>query len=160
MHYTYTYIVYVYSRNGKTYLDEHGEVDDGDGGGDEHGLQRHDSRVYEEHQGERHGAAQTAVGHDEFLHFVQFVQPELVRQRRQHYHACNGGGSRAQLYSCNIAETLFRAILRRDNKEREKKSSRGWESAYRITIVFLLPRFIGYFLVSRKSMRYTPRFDI
>lgn len=39
------------------YLNEHGEVDDGDGGRDEHRLQRHVSRVDQQDQGERDGAA-------------------------------------------------------------------------------------------------------
>lgn len=45
------------SRGPSFYLDEHGEVDNGDGGGDEHGLQGHVSGIYEKHQGERDRAA-------------------------------------------------------------------------------------------------------
>lgn len=73
-------------------MDEHGEVDDGDSGGDEHGLQGYVFRIYEKHQSERHRATQTTIGHHKLLHFVQFVEPELVRQRREHYHAWSTRG--------------------------------------------------------------------
>jgi len=105
MHYIYVHI-YIYSHG--SYLDKHGEVDDSDGGGNEHGLQRHVFRIYEEHQGECYGATQTAVGHHEFLHFVQFMQPELVRQCREHYYACN---RKSNTITVVIApKTLFRVI--------------------------------------------------
>ena len=70
----------------RTYLEEDGEVDDGDGGGDEHGLQLDVLGVDEEHQGEGHGAPQPAVRHDELLHAVQLVEAEGVHHGRQHDH--------------------------------------------------------------------------
>ena len=65
-------------------LEEDGEVDDGYGGRDEQRLSWNFLGVDEQNQGKSDGSTQSAVGHDKFLHVIQFMQTEAVGQFRQH----------------------------------------------------------------------------
>lgn len=67
------------------YLEEDSEVDNGDSGGDEHGLESHDPRVNKENESEGYSTSQTTIRHHKLVHFVKFVQSELVHYSCQDY---------------------------------------------------------------------------
>jgi len=69
-----------------TYLKEHGEINNGNGGSNEHGLKFNMIRVDEKHEGKGHRSPKASVRHYELIHPGKFVQSEMICDPGQQKH--------------------------------------------------------------------------
>ena len=76
----------------RTHLEEDGEHDHSQGGGDKHGGGRDDVSINHGHKGEADRSPQATIGHDELLLEVHLLQAPAVGEESQTIGSCIQSG--------------------------------------------------------------------